>query len=264
MPSSAILVYDIGTTSVKSAVFDHAGVLLASVSVPYKTEYPRPGWAEQDPEQFWDAAVRGTRDILASSGFEGAGLRGAGIDVIGLTGHMNGCLPVDGEGKPVHPELIHSDSRGGVQCARIIEHFGEEYLYRETANRTNEHLSLPKMLWLRDERRDAFDRTAWFLNSKDYLRFKLTGVLGLTDYSDASLTGAFNLEKRAWSGEIIDALGLSRSRFPEPKSGTETGGTLTKEAAALLGLRAGIPVSVGGGDAACATRGSGIGAAAQA
>jgi xylulokinase len=172
---------------------------------------------------------------------------------------MNGCLPVDREGKPSYPELIHSDSRSGIQCRRIVECFGEEYLYRETANRANEHLSLPKILWLKDERPDAFDRTAWFLNSKDYLRFKLTGILGLTDYSDASLTGAFNLEKKAWSDEIIKGLGLSPSCFPKLKSGTETAGVLSKEAAAILGLKHGIPVCMGGGDACCATRGSGIG-----
>jgi xylulokinase len=267
MPSSAILVYDIGTTSVKSALFDDTGLPVTSVSVSYRTDYPRPGWAEQDPEQFWEAAVRGTREILVSPAFlDWTKNRAAGaeIGVIGLAGHMNGCLPVDGEGRPCHPELIHSDTRGGAQCARIIERLGGESLYRETANRTNEHLSLPKMLWLKEERRDAFNRTAFFLNSKDYLRFKLTGALGQTDYSDASLTGAFNLEKKAWSGEIIDALGLSRSRFPEPGSSTETGGVLSGEAAAILGLKAGIPVSLGGGDAACATRGSGIGGAAQA
>ena len=264
MPSSAILVYDIGTTSVKSALFDDTGLPVASVSVPYGTDYPRPGWAEQDPERFWEAAVRGTREILVSPAFlDWTKNRAAGaeIDVIGLAGHMNGCLPVDSGGRPSYPELIHSDARGGAQCARIIEHFGGEFLYQETANRTNEHLSLPKMLWLKEERRDAFNRTAWFLNSKDYLRFKLTGVLGLTDYSDASLTGAFNLKKKTWSGEIIDVLGLSRSRFPELKSSTGTGGVLSGEAAAILGLKAGIPVSMGGGDAACATRGSGIGAA---
>ncbi|MDR2094116.1 MAG: hypothetical protein LBP76_01180 [Treponema sp.] len=267
MPSPGILVYDIGTTSVKSAIFNDAGTLVASVSAPYTTEYPRPGWAEQDPDRFWEAAVRGTREILASPPFlEQAENTGGGMEiaVIGLTGHMNGCLPVDGEGKPSHPELIHSDSRSGAQCARIVECFGEEYLYRETANRTNEHLSLPKMLWLKDERRDAFDRTAWFLNSKDYLRFKLTGILGFTDYSDASLTGVFNLEKKAWSDEIINGLGLSRSRFPELKRGVETAGVLSKEAAAILGLKPGIPVSTGGGDASCATRGSGIGVAGDA
>ncbi|MDR2759934.1 MAG: hypothetical protein LBB78_11205, partial [Spirochaetaceae bacterium] len=251
--SQGILVYDIGTTSVKSAVFDPDGLPAGSVSAPYRTEFPRPGWAEQDPEQFWAAAVKGTRELFAQPG-----AASREIIALGLTGHMNGCLPVDARGNPTHPELIHADSRSGLQSARIRRLLGEDYLYRETANRTDEHLSLPKILWLRDEQGDAFNRTAWFLNAKDYLRFKLTGVLGYTDFSDASLTGAFNLEKRDWSWDIIDALGLPRERFPAVGSSIERGGVLTKEAAAILGLPQGIPVSLGGGDASCATRGSGI------
>jgi xylulokinase len=249
--SCGILVYDIGTTSVKSAVFDGSGSPRVSASVPYKTDYPRPGWSEQDPDQFWEAAVKGTREILASPG-------AIPVEAIGLTGHMNGCLPVDAQGRATYPELIHSDSRSGAQCARILAALGEDRLYAETGNRTDEHLSLPKMLWLKDERREAFNRTAWFLNSKDYLRFKLTGVLGVTDFSDASLTGAFNIGKREWSLDIINCLGLSSARFPAPRRSIEQGGVLSKEAAALLGLSPGIPVSIGGGDAACATRGSGL------
>jgi xylulokinase len=248
-----ILVYDIGTTSVKSAVFDLSLRPAALKSAAYETEFPRPGWAQQDPEQFWLAAVKGTRELLALPE-----LASVEIAAVGLTGHMNGCLAVDARGKPVYPELIHADSRSGVQSARIRGLLGEDFLYRETANRTDEHLSLPKILWLKDEEEAAFKKTAWFLNAKDYLRFKLTGSLGYTDFSDASLTGAFNLKKRDWSWDIIDALDLPRERFPAVGSSVEGGGLLSKEAAAILGLPSGIPVSLGGGDAACATRGSGI------
>lgn len=257
--NQGILVYDIGTTSVKSAVFDLSGVLIGSVSVPYETHYPRPGWAEQDPEQFWFAAIQGTRKLLVFPE-----ISSREIAAVGLTGHMNGCLPVDIDGRPSYPELIHADSRSGVQSARIRSLLGEDYLYQETANPTDEHLSLPKILWLRDEQECAFERTAWFLNAKDYLRFKLTGVLGYTDFSDASLTGAFNLKKRDWSWDIIDALDLPRERFPTVRNSIEKGGVLSKEAATVLGLTQGIPVSLGGGDASCATRGSGISGSRQA
>jgi xylulokinase len=171
---------------------------------------------------------------------------------------------VDARGNPTYPELIHADSRSGLQSERIRGLLGEDFLYRETANRTDEHLSLPKILWLKDEQDAAFKKTAWFLNAKDYLRFKLTGLLGYTDFSDASLTGVFCLEKRDWSWEIIDALGLPRDRFPMVGSSVEAAGGLCKEAAAILGLSPGIPVSLGGGDAACATRGSGIAAQGEA
>ncbi|MDR1587260.1 MAG: hypothetical protein LBS57_07385 [Treponema sp.] len=246
-----ILVYDIGTTSVKSAIFDEAGALCASTSEAYTTVYPRPGWAEQDPDDFWQATVRGTAELLALPEAEGVS-----IEVIGLSGHMNGCLPVDAGGRPVHPELIHSDSRSAAQCARIKKTFTEDYLYRIAGNRADEHLSLSKMLWLMDERKDAFNKTAYFLNAKDYLRGKLTGDMGATDFSDASLTGVFDLAKRDWAWDIIDGLGLGRHRFPRPVKSTDVAGKLSREAASLLSLPAGIPVSAGGGDASCATRGA--------
>jgi xylulokinase len=247
----SILVYDIGTTSVKSALFDEHGMLCASVSAAYNTAYPRPGWAEQDPDEFWQAAVRGTAELLASAEAEGVS-----IEAIGLSGHMNGCLPVNAEGRPVHPELIHSDSRSAAQCARIKKIFTEDHLYRVAGNRTDEHLSLPKMLWLKDEREDAFNKTAFFLNAKDYLRGKLTGDMSTTDFSDAALTGVFNLTKHDWAWDIIDGLGLGRHRFPRPIKSTDIAGKLSREAALLLSLPAGIPVSAGGGDGSCATRGA--------
>jgi xylulokinase len=188
---------------------------------------------------------------------------GLSVEAIGLSGHMNGSLPVDAQGNPVYPELIHSDSRSGAQCEKIRSQFGAEELYAVTGNRTDVHLSLPKMLWLKDEETAAYKKTRWFLNSKDFLRFKLTGISGITDFSDASLTGVFDLKKRAWAWDLIDGLGFSRDCFPEVRSSTESGGTLCKEAAAVLGLPSGIPVSAGGGDGSCATRGSGISASGR-
>jgi xylulokinase len=253
-----ILVYDIGTTSVKSAVFSDKGILLDSVSAPYTTEYPQPGWAQQDPRLFWEAAVKGTRELLESPKVT------LPIGVIGLTGHMNGCLPVDAHGEPVYPELIHSDTRSRLQCEKIRSQLGEKFLYQTTGNRTDEHLSLSKMLWLKEEQPEAFKKTAWFLNAKDYVRFKLTGNPGLSDFSDASLTGVFDINRRDWAWEIIDALGLSRSRFPELRSSIEEAGLLSAEAAKILGLSPGIPVSAGGGDGSCATRGAGVRSPGQA
>ncbi len=250
---SCILVFDIGTTSLKSAVYDASGCELGSVSVPYETQYPAPGMAEQNPENFWDAAAEGTR-ILAS----GDMLHGDKIDCIGLTGHMNGCLAVDAEGVPVYPELIHSDSRSTAECAEILSVLPHEEVYQRTGNRVDEHLSLAKILWMKNNLTEAFRRTAYFMNSKDYLRFRLTGVLGETDYSDGSLTGAMNIAKRQWDCGLITELGLPLETFPRLRRSTDISGGLSSKAAGLLGLTQGIPVAVGGGDAACATRGAGV------
>ncbi len=248
-----ILVFDIGTTSLKSAVFDASAQEAGSVSVSYETSYPAPGRAEQDPGMFWSAAVQGVR-LLKEKGC----LEGGELAAIGLAGHMNGCLPVDAEGQPTHPELIHSDSRSDAQCGEILSRISAEELYRRTGNRPAAHLSLPKMLWIKHHEPEAYKRTAWFLNSKDYLRCCLTGVLGETDFSDGSLTGALLLEQKDWDRELLKEIGLDPGKFPSLQRSTETAGTLCRRAAGVLELPQGIPVSYGGGDAACATRGAGV------
>lgn len=251
--TTAILVFDIGTTSVKAALFDDSGNPTASASVPYETEYPQSGWAQQHPNRFWEAAVAATRLLM-----ERTAATTSSIVAIGLTGHMNGCVLVDQQGEPTHPALIHADSRSTRECDRLDRLWGQQEMYRRTGNRIDEHLSLPKLMWLQKHRQSAFSKSSWFLNAKDYLRFKLTGRLGTTDYSDASLTGAFDQQRHEWDTEVIESLELPPHLFPIPKASTELDGTLSKESAVLLGLTEGIPVSVGGGDAACATRGAGV------
>ncbi|OHD33581.1 MAG: hypothetical protein A2Y31_02200 [Spirochaetes bacterium GWC2_52_13] len=251
--TTAILVFDIGTTSVKAALFDDSGNPIASASVPYETEYPQSGWAQQHPNRFWEAAVAASRTLM-----QRCAATTSTIVAIGLTGHMNGCVLVDRQGNPTHPALIHADSRSTGECDRLDRLWGQQEMYRRTGNRIDEHLSLPKLMWLEKYRQSEFSKSAWFLNAKDYLRFKLTGQLGTTDYSDASLTGAFDQQRQVWDTEVLESLELPLHLFPHPKASTELDGTLSRESAVMMGLTEGIPVSVGGGDAACATRGAGV------
>ncbi|PKL20600.1 MAG: hypothetical protein CVV48_12235 [Spirochaetae bacterium HGW-Spirochaetae-4] len=251
--TTAILVFDIGTTSVKAALFDDSGNPIASASVPYETEYPQSGWAQQHPNRFWEAAVAASRTLM-----QRCAATTSTIVAIGLTGHMNGCVLVDRQGNPIHPALIHADSRSTGECDRLDRLWGQQEMYRRTGNRIDEHLSLPKLMWLEKYRQSEFSKSAWFLNAKDYLRFKLTGQLGTTDYSDASLTGAFDQQRQVWDTEVLESLELPLHLFPHPKASTELDGTLSRESAVMMGLTEGIPVSVGGGDAACATRGAGV------
>jgi len=247
--NSLLLIIDVGTTSVKVVVFDSHGRPVSTSSAAYRTDYPHSGWAEQNPRAYWEAAVLAVRKL---------DLAGKSIAGIGVSGHMNGCLVVDADGVPTHPHIIHSDTRSTDECAHIVSLWGQPELYRRTKNRMDEHLSLPKLLWIKRNRQEAISPSAWFLNAKDYVRYRLTNKLGTTDYSDASLTGAFNQDTRTWDNEIIESLQLPLSIFPEVHTSTEIAGTLTGEAARLLGLSAGIPVAYGGGDASCATRGAGI------
>lgn len=248
-----LLVYDIGTTGLKCVVFSAQGQELLSASATYQTYYPGSGWAEQEAADFWTAAQRATAEILTAGT-----VQANSIAVIGLSGHMNGCLPVSAEGLPLHREIIHADSRSVEERKDIQRIIGQKEYYELTGNRVDEHLSLPKILWIKKNFPEVYRNTAFFINSKDYLRYRLTGRLGQTDFSDASLVCAMDIKQRRWSNPLLRELGLDTAMFPELHKSSEICGPLNREASRALALPEGIPVVFGGGDAACATRGAGV------
>lgn len=247
-----ILTYDIGTTGIKCTIFDEMGRQVSSQVVAYQTYYPKPGWSEQDPDDFWKGAIEGTRLML-----EKEPSLFSRIAVIGLSGHMNGCIPVDRFGEPLFRDIIHSDCRCGKETEQIHRVFDEKEFFNIAGNRIDPHYTLSKILWLKNHYLDLYKQTAFFINSKDYVSYKLTGTLGITDFSDASLTCMLDMKKKDWSQEIISRLNLDRSKLPQLLKSYDIAGYVTKKAAGILGLREGIPVVAGGGDGACATRGSG-------
>jgi xylulokinase len=247
-----ILTYDIGTTGNKCTVFDSGGREIMASVVSYKTIFPQPGWSEQNPHDFWKSVITGTRHLLEK------GLDPGSVEVIGISGHMNGCIPLDKEGKVLYNNIIHSDSRTWPQCEFIGRQIDFNSFYRITGNRLDPHYTLPKVLWLKEYHRDIYERTRYFVNTKDYISYRLTGKLGVTDYSDASLTCMLDLVKGDWAYDLLKTLEIDSDKLPQLCCSYEVLGGLSKEAADLLGLPEGIPVTVGGGDGACATRGSGV------
>jgi xylulokinase len=250
---AVLLTFDIGTTGNKCSLFSSDGRTLASVTVPYPTCYVRPGWAEQEPEDYWRSTAAGTK--LLGERYPEYLKRVVGI---GLSGHMNGMLPVDGAGQPLYREIIHADSRSEPQCRYIRERIAEDEFFRITGNRIDSHLSLSKVLWFRDEYPDLYRKTAAVLQSKDFIVGRLVGRMGTTDLSDASLTCALDISGKHWSSELLQEVGLELEKFPVILRSHDIVGELCTEAAQLLGLPAGLPVTAGGGDAACSTRGAGI------
>ncbi len=248
-----ILTYDIGTTGNKCTIFESSGRALCARTVSYESLYPRPGWSEQRPGDFWDSVVAGTRAL-----FKETEIDPAHIAVIGLSGHMNGCLPVDKNGNALYNDILHSDSRSLEECKTITEAYTEKEYYEITGIRLDPHYTLPKILWLKNNYPDIYRDTAFFLASKDYIAYKLTGNLGITDYSDASMTAMLDIKNRRWSGELLGALGVDTAKLPVLKRSYDLAGYLTGEAAGLLGLVQGTPVVTGGGDGACATKGAGV------
>ena len=246
-----ILVYDIGTTSVKTALFSFDGKLISSVCTPYTTLYHRHGWAEQNAHDFWNATIKGTHLILNS--IEPSTYS---ISIISLSGHMNGMLAVDDKGEPTYPELIHCDTRSVKEVSFIKSLHSQQDIYSITGNRVDEFLSLPKLLWLKNNQPESFKKTRFVINAKDYIRSRLTKEIGTTDFSDASLTGALDIKGKKWADSYLSSLGIPPSIFPTIHLSTDIGGKLTQESAKILHLPSGIPVCYGGGDAAMATRGA--------
>ena len=249
-----ILTYDIGTTGNKCTVFNRNGKSLASVTIPYETEYLRPGWAQQNPEHYWESVLQGTQQLSR----EFPEMVEA-VSCIGLSGHMNGMLPIRRDGTPAFPEVIHSDNRSAPFCSRIRERIDDKSFYGITGNRIDAHLSLPKMLWFKESYPGLYKDTAWFLQSKDFIAGRLTGHYGSTDYSDASLTCVLDLNRKVWSERIMEETGLNREKLPSLLHSHDRAGTLDPGLARKLGLKGGIPVFAGGGDASCSARGAGIG-----
>ncbi len=245
-----IVTIDVGTTGVKSAVVDESGAIVRAGLAPLATVYPGPGRAEQDVRQYMPAAVRAVREAVQD-------IAPRDIAAIGLSGTMNGLIPLDGAGNPLHANIIHADTRSAAQCGAIAVEIGAENFFARTGNRIDAHMSLPKAAWVRDEMPDIHAKTRWYAGTKDYLRALLTGEWGVTDPTDASLTTAFSLREKRWDEPIARAGGMW-GKLPGVRPSCDTNRALTNEAAGALGLLPGTPVAVGAGDGACATLGSGV------
>src|SRR5215471_21437008 len=212
----------------------------------------RPLWAEQRPENWWDAVVASIRGVLAESGIDGAHIKG-----IGLSGQMHGLVILDDAGQVIRPSLIWCDQRSQQQVDFVNSTVGREKVLAYTANPVLTGFTLPKLLWVRDHEPENFGRVKKMLLPKDYVRFQLTGEFA-SEVSDASGTSVFDVVRRRWSFEMMDALGLDRAILPTCHESSEITGRITPSVASLTGLQAGTPVVGGGGDQASSAVGNGI------
>lgn len=246
-----ILTCDAGTTGCKAAVFDEELREVFSASAAYDTFYPRPNWAEQDMDIVWKAAAGCIRTLAEKAGAEN-------IAAVGLTGTMNGVVPVDARGNALCRNIIHSDSRAWPQLKEIASVISPKDFYRLTGCRLDHHYMLPKLLWLRENEPDVYAKASLFLNTKDFIHGKLTGVFDSTDPSDAGLTVALDINRRRWAETLLKDLGLDPGRMPAIRRGSDVRDRVSAQAARLTGLPEGTPVAVGGGDGSCAARGAGL------
>jgi xylulokinase len=249
--SGCIVAHDLGTTGNKATLFDLTGAAVATTFVSYGTAYPHANWAEQDPADWWRAVRDSTRELLATSD-----VPPGEIAVVSFSGMMNGMLPVDRQGAPVRTAIIWADLRATAEAEFLAGRCGFEAIYRRTGHRPGASYTAAKLLWLQKHEPELYARTHRVLQAKDFAAYKLSGVFA-TDYSDASATNLFDLERREWAGDLMEAVGLDPDKLPPALPSSTVIGQVTPEAAAETGLRAGTPVVIGGGDGACATVGAG-------
>jgi xylulokinase len=246
---SLLLGLDVGTGGARAVAVEESGNVVAEASSEYPLMSPRPGWTEQDPQDWWEGAREALGKVAAEVEDEVVGL--------GLTGQMHGSVFLDASAQVIRPALLWNDQRTEEQCRKITQAVGRERLLGLAGNPALTGFQAPKILWLKDEEPENYSRVARVLLPKDYVRLRLTGEYA-TDASDAAGTLLLDVRERDWSAEILDALEIPLKWMPTVYEGPESTGGLRKEVAEELGLPAGIPVAAGGGDNAAAAVGVGV------
>ena len=252
MAKQFILAHDLGTTGNKASLYDAQGRVRASSFFGYGTEFPRVNWVEQNPENWWQAVCVSTKQLLSS-----ARVDSKDIACIAFSGQMMGCVAVDRQANPLRNSIIWADLRGVAEAQYLIDRVGAEKVYRITGHRASASYAGAKILWIRNHQPEIFAQAHKFVHAKDFIVARLTGNF-VTDYSDASGMNLYDLCAHDWSAEILDAIGLDRARLPELHSSTDVVGEVTTKVADEVGLAAGTPVVIGGGDGSCAAVGAGV------
>jgi xylulokinase len=251
-----VISYDLGTGGLKAGLYRIDGVSVGFEFYPYKTYYPEPDWHEQHPQDWWQAVCVSTKKLLQTSGIDPSCIAAAAA-----SGQSLVAAPIGHQGELLLDSIpIWSDRRAKAEAAAFFSQVDYVKWYMTTGNGDPpETYSVFKLMWLKKYRPDIFAETRAVLGSKDYINYRLTGQIA-TDYSYASGSGVFELENWRYSDSFIDAAGLSRSLFAEPKDSYALVGTITAEAAGMCGLCAGTKVICGGVDNSCMALGTtGIG-----
>ena len=235
MSDEALVGLDVGTTGVKALAISESGDLIASAEETYPLSTPRPGWAEQDPDDWWKASQRALERL------------GVGPRAIGLSGQMHGLVCLDARDRVLRPAILWNDQRTGAECAEIERILGLEHLIELSANRALPGFTAPKLLWLRRNEPETYARIASICLPKDYVRLKLTGEHA-TDVADASGTLLFDVAARRWSGELCAALEVPEAWLARVLESHEVSGQTPE----------GVLVAAGAGDQAAAALGVGI------
>ncbi len=244
---------DIGTSGTKALLLEAGGRVRATATVSHPSLFPRPGWSEQRPDDWWRSACAAIKLALRKGRVSRDDVAG-----VGLSGQMHGSVFLDAHGRVLCNALLWNDQRTGAECVELERRAGgREELIRLVRNPALTGYQAPKILWLRAHQPQLFNRVRAVLLPKDYINFRLTGVLN-SDVSDASGTLLFDVANRRWSTELMRRLELEPALFPAVDESCAIIGAVTAIAARATGLRAGTPVVAGAGDQAAAAVGTGV------
>jgi xylulokinase len=246
-----ILAHDTGTGGDKAVLTDLRGRIIDSAYQDYQLSYPQPGWVEQDPDELWSTVAQTTRQVLARTGIKPTEILG-----LGVSAQMFNLLPVDEQGKPLMRMLSWLDVRSVRQADALLEGDNARFLFDRTGNIPTAKDVIPKILWLKEECPDLWRRTHKLLDCKEYILYKLTGVMAI-DWHGASVYFLFEPHTKTWSEEACSRLGIPIEMLPEAFPCTQVIGEVTSEAAQLTGLAPGTPVVICAGDVGVAQTGSG-------
>ena len=241
---------DLGTSAVKLLLMDETGEIHNTVTREYPLEFPRPGWSQQNPEDWWDAVSHGIPELLA--GFDAGQVAG-----VGAAGQMHGLVILDEADQVIRPAILWNDGRTAKEVDYLNNVVGRERLSALTANIAFAGFTAPKLLWLRENEPENFARIGKIMLPKDYINYRLTGVHS-TDFSDASGTLLLDVKNRRWSREMLALCGVREEQMPRLFESYDCVGTVKPEIAALLGIPETAKVAAGAGDNAAAAVGTGV------
>jgi xylulokinase len=244
---------DVGTGGTRAVVVDASGKLVGTASsnhAPFRAEHP--GWAEQDPEDWWRAAKEAIRGAIASTPEPKQP-----IAAIALTGQMHGAVMLDENGAVLRPALIWCDTRTQPECDWLTEKIGYERLIELTCNPALPNFTVTKLLWVKKHQPEIFAKIRHVMCPKDYVRYRLTGEFAI-DVQEASGTLLLDVTHRRWSREVAEAAGVQERWLPRVFESPEICARISEEAAGLTGLKAGTPVAAGAGDQGAGAVGMGI------
>lgn len=249
---SYLIGVDIGTSGTKTVLFDEKGNSIASALYEYPLYQPNIGWAEQDPEDWWQATYTTIKAVISKSGVNPADIKG-----LGLSGQMHGLVMIDKDGKVLRKSIIWCDQRTSYECEQITNLVGKQRLIEITANPALTGFTASKIMWVKNNEPDVYEKAFKILLPKDYIRYKLTGEFA-TEVSDASGMQLLDVPARKWSDEVLTKLDIDKSLLAKVYESYEISGTVHNTAAELTGLSIGTPVAGGGGDQAAGAVGNGI------